>query len=112
MTEGTLKGREQCRPVLEAEVKRWSAKSHEQLVTELSEVRAYEVVFNSGNYQVEVQLLENTDRYVHVLVSVDDGSIRASFRPLSSSFICEKRHVSDGRIANDERPTTNQRPLP
>ena len=78
---------------------------------ELSEVQAYDVVFNGGNYQVEVELLENTDRYVHVGVSVDNGSVPASFRPLSSSFICESG--GDRRIANDERPTTNdQRPLP
>jgi len=113
MTESDLKRREQWRPVLDAEVKRWSAKSCEQLGTELLEVQAYEIVFNGGNYQVEVELLENTDRYVHVGVCVDDGSVPASFRPLSSGFICEKRGGGGRRIANDGRPTTSdQRPLP
>jgi len=39
---------------------------------------------------VEVQLLENTGTYVHVGVSVDDGSLPASLHPLSSSFIRKK----------------------
>ena len=52
--------------------------------------RPTRVEFEGKKYQVEVQLLENTDKYVHVSVAVDDGSIPASFRPLSSSFIREK----------------------
>ncbi len=85
-----MKRREQWRPVLEAEIKRWSAKSWAELVAELSDVQAYEVEFAGKKYQVEVQLLENTDKYVHVSVDVDDGSIPASFRPLSESFIRDK----------------------
>jgi ribosomal protein L29 len=46
--------------VLDAEVARWSEMSWEQLVTELREVRAYQVELESKRYQVEVQLLENT----------------------------------------------------
>jgi hypothetical protein len=90
MTKGMLKRREQWRPVLDAEVERWSAKSCEQLRADLTETQVYEVVFNGKNHQVEVELLENTDKYFHVGVSVDDGNIPASFRPLSASFIREK----------------------
>jgi hypothetical protein len=82
--------REQWRPVLDTEAKKWSAKSWAELSAELSDVKAYEVELEGRKYQVEVQLLENTDEYAHVNVSVDDGSIPASFRPLSSSFIREK----------------------
>ena len=82
--------REQWRPVLDAEVKTWSAKSCEQLIAELRDVEAYQVVVEGKKYTVEVQLLENTDKYVHVCVDVDDGSIHASFRPLSESFIRDK----------------------
>ena len=82
--------REQWRPVLDAELKRWSAKSCEQLLAELGEVQAYEAEFESKKYQVEVEILENTEKYVHVMVAVDDGSLAASIRPLSASFICEK----------------------
>jgi hypothetical protein len=82
--------REQWRPVLDFEVKKWSAKSWPELVAELPDEHAYELEFEDKTYQVEVRLLENTDTYVHVGVSVDDGSVPASFRPLSSSFIREK----------------------
>jgi hypothetical protein len=85
-----MKRREQWRPVLEAEVKKWSAKPWAELVTELANAQAYEIEFEGKAYQVEVQLLENTDRYVHVAVSVDDGSVPASFRPVSESFIRDK----------------------
>lgn len=85
-----MKRREQWLLVLDAELKRWSAKSCEQLLTELGEVQAYETEFESRKYQVEVEILENTEKYVHVMVAVDDGSLRASIRPLSASFICKK----------------------
>ncbi|MGB0012206.1 MAG: hypothetical protein WBQ03_11420 [Candidatus Sulfotelmatobacter sp.] len=82
--------REQWRPVLDAELRRWSAKSCEQLLAELGELQAYETEFESRKYQVEVEILENTEKYVHVMVAVDDGSLPASIRPLSESFIREK----------------------
>jgi len=82
--------REQWRPVLDVEVKKWSTKSCAELIAELRDVEAYQVEVDGKEYQVEVQLLENTDKYVHVCVDVDDGSIPASFRPLSESFIREK----------------------
>jgi hypothetical protein len=88
-----MKRREQWQPVLDVEVKKWSAKSCVELDTELLNVQAYEVGFEGKKYQVEVQLLENTGEYVHVCVEVDDGSLPASFRPLSSSFI-RQRHES------------------
>ena len=84
--------REQWRPVLETEVKKWSGKSCDELLAALLDVRAYEVEFDGKRYQVEVQLLENTDQYVHVGVDVDDGSLPASFRPLSDSFIRQKQN--------------------
>jgi hypothetical protein len=85
-----MKRREQWRPVLDAEVKKWSAKSCAGLIAELPDEHVYEVEFGGKQYQVEVHLLKNTDRYVHVGVSVDDGSVPASFRPLSESFIRDK----------------------
>jgi hypothetical protein len=85
-----MKRREQWRPVLNAEAQRWKAKSYDQLVTELADEQAYEVEFEGKAYQVEVQLLEDTDKYLHVGISVDDGSIPASFRPLSESFIRDR----------------------
>ena len=85
-----MKRREQWRPVLDAEVQRWSAKSSAQLLEELADVQGYETEFENKIYQVEVEILENTEKYVHVSVAVDDGSLLGGMRPLSTSFICEK----------------------
>lgn len=87
-----MKRRDEWRPVLDAEVKRWSQKSPEDLVVELRESLDYEVEFGGKQYQVEVELLENTAKYVHVTVSVDDGHLPASLLPLNHSFI---RHKTD-----------------
>jgi hypothetical protein len=56
-------------------------------------VQGNEVEFDSKQYQVEVELLENTEKYIHVMVSVDDGSLPASISPLTHSFICQKATV-------------------
>jgi hypothetical protein len=82
--------RKEWQKVLDSEVKRWSAMSCAQLASELHDVQAYEVEFESKQYQVEVELLENTERYLHVIVSVDDGSLPASLSPLTHSFICHR----------------------
>ena len=82
--------REEWRKVLDSEVRRWSAIACGQLISELQDVRAYEVELDSKKYQVEVELLENTDKYVHVMVAVDDGSLPASISPLTDSFICSR----------------------
>ena len=91
--------REQWRSVLNSEVQRWSALPYDQIVSELKDVQGYEIEMDSKIYQVEVQLLENTDQYLHVSVSVDDGSLRGAFRPLSESFIIKKPpYEQAGRI--------------
>lgn len=76
--------------MLDSEVRRWSAMACEQLISELRDLQAYEVELDSKKYQVEVELLENTDTYIHVMVAVDDGSLPASISPLSHTFICSK----------------------
>jgi hypothetical protein len=82
--------REQWRSVLDAEIERWSAMSAEQLISQLPDVQAYEVEFESRRYQVEVEILENTEKYVNVAVAVDDGSLPASIFPATSNFIRRK----------------------
>jgi hypothetical protein len=74
------------RKVLDAEVRRWSAMSRQELVSRLDDVQCYEVEFDSKTYQVEVQLLENTEEYLHVMVGVDDGSLPASIAPWTETF--------------------------
>ena len=76
--------------MLDLEVERWSAKSCEQLVSELRDMQVYEVELDSKKYQVEVEILENTDQYVHVMVAVDDGGLPASIWPLTNTFIRSK----------------------
>jgi hypothetical protein len=83
--------REQWRIVLDAEVLRWSAMRCDQLVAELCETQVYVVEHGSKKYQVEVELLENTDSYVHVMVAVDDGSLPESIWPSTRTFSIQKR---------------------
>jgi hypothetical protein len=83
--------REECCKVLDSEVQRWSAMSCDQLISELRDLQAYAVELDSTKYQVEVELLENADRYVQVMVAVDDGSLPASISPLTRTFISQKR---------------------
>ncbi len=105
MTEGTPNRREEWRPILDAELERWKAMSYEELATELEEEQVYEVERNGKKYQVEVKLLEDTDKYLHVVVSVDDGSLPASLSPLGASFVREKS--SGTAQTNFERLTTS-----
>jgi hypothetical protein len=64
--------------------------SAERLIAELHELRAYEIEVDSRRYQVEVELLENTNAYVHVVVGVDDGHLPMSVAPVTQSFIRKK----------------------
>jgi hypothetical protein len=82
--------REEWRKVLDSEVRRWSALSCGQLASELRDLQAYEVEVDSKKYQVQVELLENTERYLQVMVAVDDGSLPASILPVTHSFIRQK----------------------
>ena len=82
--------REEWQRVLDSEVKRWSAMSCGQLVSKLQQLQAYEVELDSKQYQVEVDLLENTEKYVRVMVAVDDGSLPASISPLIQIFVRQK----------------------
>lgn len=76
--------------VLQEELDRWSAKSANELLAELKELQVYEIKTDSGAYQVEVQMLENTASYLHISVAVDDGHLPHAMFPASQSFICQK----------------------
>jgi hypothetical protein len=83
--------RQEWQTVLDAEMQRWSAMSSNALLAALSDgVEGYEVERNSKAYNVEVELLENTDICFHVAIVVDDGTLPASMSPLTGSFIREK----------------------
>ena len=53
----------------------------------MKDLCVYEIEFESIKHQVEVELLENTNEYVHVVISVDDGTLPASLSPVSCSFV-------------------------
>jgi hypothetical protein len=89
--DADMNRRDKWRKVLDAELERWSAMSLQQLIVELAEPQAFEIEFESAKYQVEVELLENTEKYTHVAVSVDDGTLPASICPLTRSLIREKK---------------------
>ena len=97
--------REEWRPILETEVKKWSAMSCAQVMSKLPDCECYELVFESRKYQVEVELLEETEQFIHVGMSVDDGSLPASLRPVSSSFILNK----DGSNVPPNHPVPPQK---
>ncbi len=83
--------RERWRQVLDSEMRRWSALRCDRWLVELRELQEYEVEFDSRKYQVEVEILENTDAYVQVVVAVDDGRLPASIVPASGTFVRRKR---------------------
>jgi hypothetical protein len=82
--------RDEWRSVLKSEVDRLSAFCYEALVPALPDLECYPVERDGKTYQVEVQLLEETDADVCVLVSVDDGSLPASLVPESATFVVKK----------------------
>jgi hypothetical protein len=79
------------RDVLVAEVQRWSSMSSDKLLAELHDVSVYKVERDSRTYQIEVELLEDAETYVHVMVAMA-GRVPASISPLSTTFIRRKRH--------------------
>jgi hypothetical protein len=68
-------------------MRRWSALSYDQLISRLSTTEVYEVEHDFKKYQVEIEILEKREDYVHVAVSVDDGSLPSSIWPATESFI-------------------------
>jgi hypothetical protein len=78
--------REEWRKVLDQEVRRWSAMPYDDLIAGLRDHHAYEIEVDSNKYQVAVDVIEITEKYLHVAVAVDDGTLHV--RPLSNSFFC------------------------
>ena len=81
---------EEGRPVLEAQVRRWSHIPWEQIVSLLRDPHAYEATFETKKYQVEVELVENTEAHIRLSVAVDDGAVPRSMLPLTRSIVLSK----------------------
>jgi hypothetical protein len=77
--------------VLDLAVQRWSAIPYEELLSTLQHPCIYEIEIGSTKYQVELEILEQTDQYLQVMVAVDDGSLLASILPACHIFICRKQ---------------------
>ncbi len=80
--------------LLDAETDGWSRKSIDSLVEELTDVVSYARGSEADFHQFEVQMIEHEPDYVHVVVSIDDGSFLKSFAPLTRGFIVHR----NGRV--------------
>jgi hypothetical protein len=76
---------------LEKELSNWKTKTYPELLA-----IEYPHTYERGRagepdaYEVEVDLLERNDKYVHISVAVSDGGI-SSFFPKSDSFLVYAR---------------------
>ncbi|MEQ1672397.1 MAG: hypothetical protein ABL893_16210 [Hyphomicrobium sp.] len=86
---------DELRKLLSDEILAWSRKSLAFLEMELVKKR---ITFDRGEgenwHQFEVNLLENSEEYIHISIAVDDGSYEFSRFPVSSSFIVHR----NGRV--------------
>ena len=85
--------KEELKKALIIEKEKYANKSFEEL-SKIAKPVTYECGSDENWYQVEVQLLEKNDEYVHVSIAVDDGKLLKAMFPLSTSFIVHK----DGRV--------------
>lgn len=80
--------------LLDAETSNWSRKSFANLVEELTDVVSYGRGSDADFHQFEVQMIEHEPDYVHVIVSIDDGSFVRFCAPVTRGFIVHR----DGRV--------------
>ncbi|MCK5306585.1 MAG: hypothetical protein KAJ66_05565 [Candidatus Omnitrophica bacterium] len=81
--------KEDLKRALLNEKEKYESKTFDQLV-KIDKPVTYECGSGKDWYQVEIQVLEKNDKYVHVVVSVDDGRLWRTILPLTSSFIVYK----------------------
>ena len=71
--------------VLQEEAQRWASKSYDELITQPDTI--YTVRRGDVEYQVDVQVIERKPDYVHVMVSVLDGTLRTFILPPTKTII-------------------------
>ena len=69
-----MRKREKLRDILVAEISRWSAMPYDELISQLQSECVYQVESESTQFHLDVQVLENTDEYVHVMVGIHDST--------------------------------------
>lgn len=85
-----MANRAELRRALEDEVRRWSAISYSRIHEEIRNRGIYQIASDSEEFQVEVILLEDTETYWHVGLSIDDGRLLTAMRPVCDSFVNRK----------------------
>jgi len=85
----------QLKSLLDAEVEELSKKSFSSLVEELRDVCIYKRGNDDNFHQFDVQLIEHEPDYIHVSVSIDDGSFFRWIAPLTRSFIIHRNGRTD-----------------
>lgn len=84
----------QLRALLSQELLSWTEMSPADIVANLGEPKIIKRGDGDGWHEFEVTLLEATDDYIHVKVSIHDGSLGWTLKPLAASFLIYR----DGRI--------------
>ena len=79
----------ELKKILSQEIEKYRSKSYEELIGIIDPI-TYSYGSGESFYQVEVQVLEKNEEYVHVSVAVDDGRFLRAIAPLSHSFIVYK----------------------
>lgn len=98
-----MRNREKFRQILQDEMRIWSAKPLAQLIADLKEIQNYQVEADSVVYQVEVNLLENTEQYLRVGIGIDDGHLPSSIFPVFDSFMLRKAAPAAETVGNEEQ---------
>ena len=85
--------RRHLKALLQTDIERWQAMTYEDLIG--IKYPVVEVIGEKGerDYRVtEISLLEKTDAYIHLSLSLDDGGL-TSFFPVSGSLIVRCRRA-------------------
>jgi hypothetical protein len=104
----TVNRREQWRQVLEAEVRRWEAKSCDELMSKLKDEQVYEVDLDAKQFQVEVHILENASEYIHVCVSVDERQLSGVTEAVEFQLYPQEEVLALIAIGRVELPASSQ----
>lgn len=84
----------QLRELLSQETFAWAERSPAGIVAELARPQTSRRGTSDTWHEIEVTLLEATDDYIHVKISIHDGSFVWALKPITSSFLIYR----DGRI--------------
>ncbi|MEX1295570.1 MAG: hypothetical protein AB1Z67_05290 [Candidatus Limnocylindrales bacterium] len=89
--------------ILRAETTRLAARTYSELAGLVGDIEVYEFRGADGvRYQIEVEVhwVASPDGPVQVLASIDDGSFRSAFRPVTDSFV--KSPATEGASSDGE----------